>query len=917
LPKSSYESLIKHISQQSIVYTVVFNPAGNMLATGGHGIVLWDVYTGREIMRLEDEERVSPIHAVVFSPNGKILISSGGRAISLWQIEKGQEIKRFDSHEGAIKTIALSPNGEVLASDTGTGGLVLLRNIFTGQILKQFEGHQGEVNAMAFSPDGKFLASCDDEMVHLWNVQTGEKLRRFTHPQKKFNKVYALAFSPEGRQLVSGTWDGSVHLWEVNSGQQQHCFEGNTGSVQCLAFHPQGHVLAAGFSDHKIRLWNLSMAQEILCLEGHAGGINALAFNPNGTLLVSGSEDKTVQLWDMNTGKMVRCLEGHTSPGNSVAYSPNGKLLVSVHGWHRIHLWNMQTGKQRRCLETDEFMAISFNPTGNTLISISSTTLQLWDLKTGKAVNRVPLNLDKPSKPIAVAISPDNKMVAASFEDHSIQLWDLETGHHLKQLQIDDALGPMQLLTFSPDSQRLALASHLILLWDVHTGELVRQIEGRSDGVNPGHDMINALAFSPNGDLIASGIGHNNVYLWDVKSGEFRQHYYGELRGHSAPINTVAFSPHGKTLAAGSDYNVIFLWDVATAKQLACLEGHNYGVSSIAFSPDGKMLASCSWDNTVRLWDLHKRRERLMLIGGARGTWLSCNQQGCTRFDDGTLLTRMNPLNHVEAILPAKGKAGKLELLESPKQLSIAVGELQPFSITVRNSGTESVCWVQVVQTPNSNTPLVLHSPSTLILLAVDKTQKLPLQVSASAAYQHPHGQDTTLNFQIMSAFAKPIVVSIPVSILTPNLTLSQVILLKQDKPVLFMIIRNRVTTRIPHLRLPKIIFKKQNKYILMITFSNNGTLALNQTEFIARIHNKNKIVELERFSRDSIVNGQTVKLVFSVPNKIKINKHSRVSLLARHTKYPIYEWAFPEQPIERHIPPWYQQILQKLRPSP
>jgi len=914
LPKSPYDSFIKHISQQRIIYTIAFNPAGNLLATGGHGIVLWDVYTGREIMRLDDEERVSPIHAIVFSPNGKILVSSGGRAISLWHIEKGQKLKHFDSHEGTIKTIALSPNGEMLASDTGIGGLVLLRNIFTGQILRQFEGHQGEVNGIAFSPDGQFLASCDDEMVHLWNVQTGEKLKDFIHPQKRFNKVHAIAFSPNGQQLISGTWDGSVHLWEVNSGQQQNCLEENTGSVQSLAFHPQGHCFAAGFSDHKIRLWNIYTAQEILYLEGHTGGINAIAFNPNGTLLASGSEDKKVQLWDMNTGKAVRRLEGHTSPGNSVTYSPNGLMLVSVHGWHRMHLWNMQTGKQRRCLETDEIMAIAFNPDGDILTSISSTTRQLWDLKTGKAVNRVPLNLTNPSKPIAVAISPNNQMLAASFEDNSIQLWDLETGNHLKQLQIDETLGPMRLLAFSPDSQWLASASRLILLWEVHTGELVRQIEGRSDGVNQGNDTINALAFSPDGNLIASGIGHNNVYVWDVNSGEFRQHYSGDLREHSAPINTVAFSPHGKTLAAGSDYNVIFLWDVATAKQLTCLEGHTYGVSSIAFSPDGKTLASCSWDNTVRLWDLKKREERHLLIGGARGTWLSCSRQGCARFDDGTLLTRIDKLNRIGTIPPTKGKAGKLELLDSPKQLSIAVGELQPFSITVHNSGTESVCWVQVVQTPNSNSPLVLHSPNTLILLTADKTQKLPLQVSASASYQHPQGQETTLTLQITTAFAKPILVSLSVNILTPNLILSQALLLKQDKPVLFMLLRSHVNTGFFQLSLPKIIFKKQNKYILMITLSNDGTLALNHTEFIARIHYKNKVIELDRVVRDSMTNGQTVKLVFSVPNKVKMNKHSRLSLLARHTKYPIYEWVFREQPIEQHIPTWYQQILQKLR---
>ena len=357
-------------------------------------------------------------------------------------------------------------------------------------------------------------------LASLSNVNlTGANLTE-TFFAKALGAVYSLAYSPDGKYLVTGDSNGRVQIWNAVTGQELLNLEGHSSWVWSLAWRRDGQSLASGSDDRTVKLWNVQTGECVMTLEGHSGRVRSVAWSGDGLILASGSGDKTVKLWDVQTGDCVRTLEGHSDTVNSVGWSGDGLTLSSGSADGTVKLWDVQIGECVRSLQGHS--------------------------------NRV----------YSVAWSEDGLTLASGSADGTVKLWDVQTGDCVRTLEGHSS--SVYSVAWSGDGLTLASGSddNTVKLWNVQTGDCVRTLEGHSS-------VIRSVAWS--GQTLASGSDDNTVKLWDVQSGDCVQ----TLEGHSSVVMSVAWSGDGQTLASGSYDNTVKLWDVQSG---VCVATFDHGL---------------------------------------------------------------------------------------------------------------------------------------------------------------------------------------------------------------------------------------------------------------------------------------------------------------------------------------------------
>lgn len=593
------------------------------------------------------------VGAVAVSPDGKLIASGGADgAIKLWETDSGRELVALERHTDVICGLSFSPDGARLAS-ASDDGTVKVWDTASGSELATLQGHEDEVWCVAFSPDGKWLASGGkDRTVRIWDpsdlvmrvaikgfgadvtclafssagklavgfgklgdfgqlavVEVGSWQQLHTISAHA-DRVQAVAFSPDGRMMVSGAFNGRVRLWDVADGQELHRIKGyHTGAVFSVAFSPDGERVASGGEDHTIRIWDSLAGDWLNTLKGHSDLVGAVAFLPDGVRLVSGSRDQTVKVWDFQkTDRVSVTLSGHSEFVYTVAFSPRGDLAASGSRDGTVKLWNVQTGKNVVTLDADADAAnaVAFSPDGRTLaVAYRQKVVVLWDVDSLD----IRATLEGHEDVVAcVAFSRDGARVASGSSDGTVKLWDPGSGAHLRTFGPGGAA--ISAVAFCPDGRRIAAASlddRCVYVWDVETGAELATLSGHSE-------WVRSVAFSPDGRLIASGGNDNVIKLWDATTYE----ELGTLKGHKMWVKTVAFSPDGRRLASGGDDGTVRLWDPATGREVVSLPAHTKPVWSVAFSPDGLTIASASGDCTVKLWRAWDWSEPTVAQGPAR-----------------------------------------------------------------------------------------------------------------------------------------------------------------------------------------------------------------------------------------------------------------------------------------------------------
>jgi uncharacterized protein with WD repeat len=284
--------------------------------------------------------------------------------------------------------------------------------------------HAGDVLGLAFSPDGRLLVTgSNDHTARLWEVASGQERTRLTHD----SAVWAVAFSPDGRLLASGSGNGIVRVWDTASGElvrELSSTERQVRWVFAVAFSPDGRQLASG-SNGPVQVWDTAsgeLVRELLSRPRERWGVWGIAFSPDGRLLATGSGDWTTRLWDVASWQK-RAEFTHRSALFDVAFSPDGRLMATGSMDGTARLWEVASGLERARLTHDSaVMSVAFSPDGRLLVTGSNDhTARLWEVASGQERTRL-TRLDWVS---SVAFSPDGRLLAIGSGDMTARLWAL------------------------------------------------------------------------------------------------------------------------------------------------------------------------------------------------------------------------------------------------------------------------------------------------------------------------------------------------------------------------------------------------------------------------------------------------------------------------------------------------------------
>lgn len=496
----------------------------------------------------------------------------------------------------------------------GKKGFVWLKSLHPLPVLLDFplinifRGHDKSIYSLNFSSNGgKVVSGSWDGTVRIWDSKTGELLYTLKGHE---DAVRSVEFSADGTRIASASWDGTIRIWDAEAGVMLRTLSAQGKKVNSVAFSKDGHKVLGGFWDRTLRIWEVQSGKLLHTLGGHDSLVNSAAFSNDGKKIVSGSLDNTVRIWNGATGDLLYTLTGHDKGVNSVRFSKDDHKIISASEDGTIKIWEVANGKLLRTLSghKNAVKDAAFSPDGKRLVSASvDKTIRIWEADSGKLLGVLPGHEGEVN---SVEFSPDGLHIASGSADKTIRIWDaLKTemsytpcGHH-------DAITTLQ---FMGDSGKVISGSTdgNIHIWDTATGEITKTLESGK--------AVNDLALSPKGDKIICGAADNVLRIWDTKTGKLLYH----LTGHEDAITQVAVSPDGGTILSGSADKSLRMWNMQTGNLVHTLTGHADKISCAEFSKDGNKVASGSWDETVRIWDV-KAGKLLHALSGHVAT-VSC-----------------------------------------------------------------------------------------------------------------------------------------------------------------------------------------------------------------------------------------------------------------------------------------------------
>ncbi len=504
----------------------------------------------------------------------------------------------FSEQFGELTTLARDSADRFLAAATADDRLIVWQSLDLKKLWQVPSNHDG-VRALSFSSDGRYLISAgNDGLIRLWEVAQGQNSRILAgHTQP----VIGVVVAAQSQQLISASLDGEVRMWDRLSGKCLHRFNAHAAGMSSIQLSTDGQLLVTAGLDRQIKLWHGPNLNYKTNLATHHEPIKLLALSPDSTILAGTAMDGEVYLWNLPDGQLITSLANEDRVFD-LQFSPDGANLATAGIDQCIRVWQVQTAHLTHMLYGHQHwvQALRYNRDGSRLYSVSSDqSLRIWEQASGRLIHSLQ---GYRGGVRSLALSPTADLLFNASEAQAVGIWQLTEPYY--QLKLPQETNNCRELAYHHASHMLAISKEqLIQLWDCQRLQLTTILTGHQA-------LIRAIAFRPDGSMLASCSEDHTVHVWSMPHGQIIQ-VFG---CHDDLVTALAWSQNGSLLATGSADHTIRVWGIAEHSCLSQLAGHSASVISLSFSPDQRHLVSAGADQQVRIWDLSTEHYEIVLL---------------------------------------------------------------------------------------------------------------------------------------------------------------------------------------------------------------------------------------------------------------------------------------------------------------